>query len=109
MAYRAVEYKNAPGTYANTEVISENIRVKGGSSTNQLRVFVKSAAADTDYKIQESIDGEEWVDCGVAGAAFTTTFSIADLTGVAYPQASLIRVIATGAITVTGLFVLQDW
>ncbi len=107
--YKGTLYKPAEGVWVNNDIIIDPIPVRG-PRTQILSVFLKiSSGTRTDFKVQESIDGSDWVDIGTP-ALYGADWGVMTLKGIAnYPTGTLLRVVATGTITIDKLLVVQDW
>lgn len=106
--YKGRDYPTSTGTYAVSEVIQDRIVFKGNGET--LRIFID--ADTTNFQLQESIDGVDYKVNGATPAAYAGTWkviSITDFTDGNFPLGTILRVVATGAIVVDRLFVVQDW
>jgi hypothetical protein len=107
MAYRGQEYKAAVGDYTASDVIIDRIAVRKGYTTNKLAVFLKTTS--TAFRVEESIDGDEWITLVDPGVVYSPSWKVIDLSGANYPTGTLLRVVATGAMTVDQALVTQDW
>ncbi len=115
MAYRSQEYKKAgyednPVSYANTDIIINKIPVRNGDINRPLSVFIKgNAGPNVSFKLQESVDGSDWVDVGSAPAIYAGDWTSISLKEADFPSGVLVRVVATGGIVVVKALVVQAW